>query len=695
MSTSGRTDDAARAPSGDSMRARFENTDWSWTSLGDKANWDPALTNAVSICLNSHFPLVVLAGPGMIAIYNDANIPLLERKHPAAFGRPAQEIWPETWNQIGPMLQGVQQSGQAIRHDDLPLLVHRHDGDQHLYFTFSYSPVTSAEGKVVAVLVVSLETTARVLQERRLKLLNRLATAIAAARSVDQTFDHAARALLSAPEDLPLSALYMCENSGELRMAFLASDGLNVDAVLPATLPAPPADRLASCPIQRSMKSGQIELFTLQTPVSTSDGTLLWRAVALPISLPGALTTQGVFVVALGPHLAWDEGYRDFLTVVLGHLGTGLAANEAAHETSSFLSIVFDHAPSGIAIADANGVLIRANDAYAGLLGIHKDQLVGSPMQSVYADDNLHNSSSSLPRLLEQAATSFSRETRYVRSGDGMVWVSEQMSLVRDSRGLPKFIVITTTDISERVLAQKETLAAQHELRRLYDRLQTIREEERVAIAREVHDQLGQVLSAAKIDIDLLEEGLTRQADPPSREQMLAELNSAQSALDQALQLVKVIVSELRAARLQEHGLFGAVKWHARDFERRTRIRCRVLFADGAHEPDGEVAMTLFRIMQEALTNVLRHASATDVTVSFHLRGAAVRIRVRDNGVGIRRGAVWHPSSFGIRGMRERAALLGGRLLIGPLPTQGTLVSALVPLPGRDRASDSPSPLLS
>lgn len=694
MSPSGMPNDAASAPSDDSMRARFDNTDWNWTSLGNKADWDPALTSAVSLCLDSRFPLLVLAGPGMIAIYNDANIPLLERKHPAAFGRPAQEIWPETWSQIGPMLHGVQDSGQAIRHDDLPMLVHRRDGDQRLYFTFSYSPVTNAHGKVVAVLVVSLETTARVLQERRLKLLNRLATAIASARSVDQTFDHAARALRSAPEDLPLSALYMCETSGELRMAFLASDALNVDAVLPATLPAPKPNGAAICPIQRSMKTGQSELFTLQTPVCTPDGTLLWRAVALPISLPGALTTQGVFVVALGPHLAWDEGYRNFLTVVLGHLGTGLAANEAAHETSSFLSIVFDHAPSGIAIADASGVLIRANDAYASLLGMDKDQLVGSPMQSVYADDTLHDGST-LQRLLEQAATSFSRETRYVRSGNGMVWVAEQMSLVRDSRGLPKFIVITTKDISERVLAQQEIQAAQHELRRLYDRLQTIREEERVAIAREVHDQLGQVLSAAKIDIDLLEEGLTRQSDQPSREQMLAELNSAQSALDQALQLVKVIVSELRAARLQEQGLFGAVNWHARDFERRTRIRCNVLFADAAHEPDGEVAMTLFRIMQEALTNVLRHAAATDVTVSFHLRGAAVKIRVSDNGVGINREAVWHPTSFGIRGMRERAALLGGRLLVGPLPVHGTLVSALVPLPGGDRPGDSPNPLLS
>ena len=681
-----RTANGARPPPGDStMRERVEDRDWSQSSLGPRQQWDPALANAVSLCLDSSFPLLVLAGPDLVCLYNAAAIPLIEGKPPWAFGRPAQEVWPETWSDIGPMLRGVQQTGKAVRHSDLPLLVQRKQGTQRLYFTFSYSPVTNARGEVVAVFVVSLETTDRVIQERRLAMLNQLASAIASAQNVDQTFDCAARALLTNPEDLPLSALYMCEHNGELRLAFVASHLTDADQVLPACMPASEGRNSGDHPIQRSLHSGQVQLFDLPLALAGEHGVARSRAVALRISLPGALTTEGVFVAVLNPLLPWDENYRSFLTVVLGHLGTGLAANEAAQKTSSFLSIVFDNAPSGIAIADASGVLIRANDAYADLFGMDKDELIGRFLHSLHARESWPDSN--LQDLLQRATANISRQTRYLTAHHGAVWVAEQMSLVRDAGGLPKFIVITTKDITQTVLAKQEAEAAQNELRGLYERLQNIREEERVAIAREVHDQLGQVLSAAKIDVDLLRESLTRHNGQPSREDMLAELNSAQSSLDRALQLVKVIARELRGARLQEQGLYAAVAWHARDFEQRTRIRCRVLIAEALYEPDGEAAVTLFRILQEALTNVLRHALASDVTVSFHLRGPAIKLRVRDNGVGIAREAARDPASLGIRGMRERAALQRGRLLVGAMKPGGTLLSALVPLPPEEKGA--------
>jgi signal transduction histidine kinase len=264
-----------------------------------------------------------------------------------------------------------------------------------------------------------------------------------------------------------------------------------------------------------------------------------------------------------------------------------------------------------------------------------------------------------------------------------MQWLHRKM--MRTHNGL----ILILRDISEAKAHQEAILSSQKELRILYDRLQTIREEERVALAREVHDQLGQVLSAAKIDIKLLEDDIRPLHAPLSRRKISKELRSARLSIEHAIQSVREIAADLRSPELEDHGLFATLKWHARDFERRTRIKCSIDISDTVSEPRGLIAVVLFRIFQEATTNILRHAKAGKVWISVDRRGAMILLRVRDDGIGIGPALARSSHSMGIKGMRERVTIVKGRLLVSALRPQGTLVSVRIPI--QCNAPDAPT----
>lgn len=227
---------------------------------------------------------------------------------------------------------------------------------------------------------------------------------------------------------------------------------------------------------------------------------------------------------------------------------------------------------------------------------------------------------------------------------------------------------------AERRRAQEQLRESHEQLRALSVYLQHVREEERTRIAREVHDELGQALTSCKLDLSLIANKLT--------EKPLKERAKALSAhIDTTIQTVRRIATELRPGILDHLGLIAALEWQANEFQTRTGIRCDVL-AD-LHEPvlTPDLATTFFRIFQETLTNIIRHAGATHVTV--HLKEAAGRIilDVKDNGRGILPEEISNTRSMGLLGMKERAALLGGTFRIGPAPGgKGTLATVSIPL---------------
>lgn len=227
----------------------------------------------------------------------------------------------------------------------------------------------------------------------------------------------------------------------------------------------------------------------------------------------------------------------------------------------------------------------------------------------------------------------------------------------------------------------EEQLRQSHEqLRALSVYLQTVREEERTRIAREVHDELGQALTSCKLDLSWLAGRLHHQ------ERSLYEKTKALiSHIDATIQTVRRISSELRPGVLDHLGLAAALEWQANEFQNRTGIKCELHTELAEAALDQDVSTTLFRIFQETLTNVIRHAGATQVRVDLKESGGCINMDVRDNGRGIARNEITNTRSMGLVGMRERAALLGGIFKIGRLGQgKGTRVSVSIPLRNRD-----------
>jgi signal transduction histidine kinase len=204
------------------------------------------------------------------------------------------------------------------------------------------------------------------------------------------------------------------------------------------------------------------------------------------------------------------------------------------------------------------------------------------------------------------------------------------------------------------------------------------REEERARLARELHDELGQVLTSLKLEFTWLVDEL-KKSDPKPGIQLVNKLQSLIGLIEVSIQSVRQISGDLRPAVLDHLGLPEAIQWEATKFQARTGIRCRVESQLVNTVADRTRALALYRILQEALTNVARHANAGAVRISLVEQGLALVLVVRDNGRGIAKAEVSSMMSIGLLGMSERARLLGGRLTITGAPGRGTTITVKVP----------------
>jgi PAS domain S-box-containing protein len=229
-------------------------------------------------------------------------------------------------------------------------------------------------------------------------------------------------------------------------------------------------------------------------------------------------------------------------------------------------------------------------------------------------------------------------------------------------------------DVTQRRQEENEILRSRQELRDLTARLQLVREEERTDIAREVHDELGQALTGLKIDLAWLK---PRLADRPA----LAErVQSIIVRIDGAMDTVRRIATDLRPSVLDDLGLVAAVEWQTQEFERSTGITAQLEVQATYPELDDICATTAFRILQETLTNVARHAHATRVKIALQVSAEELTLEVRDNGRGISKSDLLSSTSLGLIGSRERAIACGGKLVIRGIRDQGTVALLRIPL---------------
>lgn len=228
--------------------------------------------------------------------------------------------------------------------------------------------------------------------------------------------------------------------------------------------------------------------------------------------------------------------------------------------------------------------------------------------------------------------------------------------------------------LTERKRLEEDLRTSHEQLRELSTHLQIAIEEERKTIAREIHDELGQDLSLLRLELGLIEGRLR-----DDQEDLRREAKSMSKVIVEAIDTVRRISSSLRPTMLDNLGLGAAVEWHVKEFARRTKIRCDLSIEPAELKADPDRSTAIFRILQEALTNVARHSKATKVKVKLQASEESIELTVDDNGIGIVPQQIADARSFGLIGIRERVHQLAGNVSISKAPGQGTRVSITVP----------------
>jgi two-component system, NarL family, sensor histidine kinase UhpB len=240
-------------------------------------------------------------------------------------------------------------------------------------------------------------------------------------------------------------------------------------------------------------------------------------------------------------------------------------------------------------------------------------------------------------------------------------------------------------DVTARVETQQQLRTSQEQMRRLAASLQTAREEERTALSRELHDELGQTLTALKLELGRTADALKGSHSPA----VMDRLQSLMGLVEIGVAMVKGIATKLRPPALDHLGLAEAIRWEAATFASRSGLRCHVTADKEQTVLTAKQQTALFRIFQEALTNVVRHAQASAVRVRLTERSRVFELRVSDNGRGITPAEIGNTRAIGLLGMRERATQAGGRLDIAGVPGKGTVITVRVALPARTSRSQA------
>ncbi len=248
------------------------------------------------------------------------------------------------------------------------------------------------------------------------------------------------------------------------------------------------------------------------------------------------------------------------------------------------------------------------------------------------------------------------------------------------------FCLIDIVDVTASYLREELLKDQAFELKNLNNRIQNIREDERSSLAREVHDELGQLLTGIKMEV----RWLVGKASDEYKEKYRSRIDSIFGLLDQSVETIQKIVESLRPEILDVLGLIEAIKWQSSEFEKRSEIGCSIQSNDSVEEYkfNGEISVAAFRIFQELLTNVARHSEATHVDIVLDMDGRFFYLNVNDNGVGITQKQIQDVSSMGLMGIRERLEILGGTMKISSETSRKTSVHIKIPLIAQEQGKN-------
>ena len=354
-------------------------------------------------------------------------------------------------------------------------------------------------------------------------------------------------------------------------------------------------------------------------------------------------------------------------------------AEEARQQLAKDRLLLLESTGEGIYGIDRQGRCTFINSAAARMLGSLPEALLGQDMHErihhSFPDNTTYpRATCRIQKTLEGGKGCKVDDEVYWRK-DGTAFPVEYSSfpIIEDNQIIGAVVVFL--DITERKRAEQQLTLSHDQLRKLTARLESVREEERILIAREIHDELGQALTGVKLELCLLHDQIA-EVSPMMRK----KLESISTLVDGTIQSVQRIATELRPVVLDQLGLIPAIEWQAHEFQARTGIQCTLDVYLRAVTLSHAGSTAMFRIFQEILTNVARHAQASVVHITLQEQAGSLVLDVRDNGRGVTDAELADPHSLGLVGMRERALLLGGETIFTGSPGTGTAVRVRIPL---------------
>lgn len=400
-----------------------------------------------------------------------------------------------------------------------------------------------------------------------------------------------------------------------------------------------------------------------------TDSPGLWKNISLLLV---------VLVLASAAIVFWQRKQQQLLERELLASREDIAKRQAGEESLRLAQFSIDQSTVGILWVNWDSHVRYANRAAESMLGYEQGGVVDRPLIDFEPGLNMDRWLNlwKNARSSDEAPQSF--ESNCVRADGSILPADVSLSFLRFREA--EYLVVFITDVTER----RRSLAALQEsearlqvlaeqLRDLSAHLETVREEEKARIAREVHDELGQMLTVLKLETSMCELAYA-DLDPGLRDR----LNSMKRLIAQLFQLVRDVATALRPPIL-DAGISSAIEWQARRFEARTQIPCLVQVPDNLPTLPDATAIGLFRILQESLTNVMRHAEAHTVELNLSLSNGVLCMSVADDGKGFDQRAE-RPASFGLVGMRERVLIMGGRLHLDSTLGEGTTLRVYIPL---------------
>ncbi|HHO76697.1 MAG TPA: PAS domain S-box protein, partial [Deltaproteobacteria bacterium] len=458
-----------------------------------------------------------------------------------------------------------------------------------------------------------------------------------------------------------------------------------LDKNLRYTYISPSVERFRGYTVEESMSQPVDKIFTPESYnelLSLTQKYLLLEQSNAPIDKNRSITLELEQICKDGS-IIWTEVTASFVldktarpdgfVGITRNITQRKKAEESLKESEQRYRTIFENTGTAMAILDEDVILTLANSEFEKLSGFPREEIEGKKRFTDFVDSKDTDRLLMYHGLRRKDPLSAPRnyEFLFVDKNDQVKNIFTTANIIPGSAKS----VISLLDITGMKKAQEELMHSREQLRNLLKHAQDVREGERTRVAREIHDELGQVLTALKMDLSYLSRKFPQETRP-----LQTKINLMLKFIDMTIQSVKRITMDLRPGLLDHLGLVPAIEWQADEFQKRTGIPCEVWVDPDDITLEKDQATTVFRIFQETLTNVARHANATHIKTSLQVHNGMLKMIVKDNGKGITKKQIEDSKSFGLMGIRERAHFSGGEVLFTGKKGHGTSVIVSIPI---------------